>query len=490
MVTSREALRVRGEKLIPVRAALVRQTLVRAPPRAKRIWGWRPRSGSPVRRAGAGGAQPDFTLTDANAAAVADICAPARRPAVWRSSWPPRGSGCSLRLPPRSAGQRLHLLRGGAATFRSASARCAGRSLGATSSSIDDERARLPPPVGCSPVPADRCRRAGRVAAAWLAGVDVVDCPPRSRQACPGRRRPARAAPLDARHDPRVRHRAARTADPDCAAAVRLAHADLLHRVLACPRAAISAGTGPCPRLDELAGDLGNLQMAWPLLRRGRPTSGGADASCSMPCGRCTKRAAGITVRVTLVKDLARGAAALPPERRGREARRSRCGSASPGSCWPSRDTPEEVEKLYREASPWPDRPRRVAARGSSRCFGAWRASTLYRAEIDKAAIVGARCSPRGTRATRSLRVEGHLILGPAACIPGTGAEPSTTSTERDGAVRSRPAPPGPASASLRIPGVAAQGNLPDSSTGWTALPPPDHRRSAREERARPCRPS
>ena len=210
LVTSREALRVRGEQRRSRSRRCPSPTTANAAPPRTRSRASRPCACSSSARSEA---RPDFQLTDDNAAVVAEICA--------------RLDGLPLAIELAAARLQAVLARGPARSARRAGSSCCAaapatcparqqtlRSTIEWSYELldDDERGDLPAAVAVLRPRGSTPSRQVAASVEWLADVDVVDrlASLVDKSLIRSVERRARPAPVDAPDDPRVRRRAAR----------------------------------------------------------------------------------------------------------------------------------------------------------------------------------------------------------------------------------------------------------------------------------------
>jgi predicted ATPase/class 3 adenylate cyclase len=410
LVTSREALRVRGEQLIPV-SPLSLPNVAGAAATADQISPY-PAVRLFVERAQE--ARPSFVLTDENAVVVAEICA--------------RLDGLPLAIELAAArlklfspdelkerlGSRLELLRGGARDLPARQRTLLGTIDWSYELLDDDERAVFKLLSLFSSAQVDAVERvASRVAA--LEAIDVVDRlaslvdKSLMRSEEDGRRQ--RLSMLDT-----IRDYAAQTLESDSAMRdeARRAHAEYFAEFAHSMRGDVH-GSDAKALLDSLAAELGNLQTAWRYfvdagdlgklntlldalwrLHDARGWYHGAVALTNDLLDVLSQSPAAperaddeITVRMTL----ARGLLAV-------------------------RGYTQEVEELYRQALAVSEAagalPKRLPVLRSLASFH------LYRGEIDQTAAIGLELLELAEQEhDTGLQVEGHLIAGPATAFLG-----------------------------------------------------------------------
>jgi predicted ATPase/class 3 adenylate cyclase len=410
LVTSRESLRVRGEQLFPVASlSLPADGLERATAEeiarfeAVRLF---------VERAQE--ARPDFQLTDANAAAVAEICA--------------RLDGLPLALELAAArlklfspeelrdrlGERLELLRGGARDLP-ARQRTLRSTIEWSYELLDDgERGvfRL-----LSVFPSARIEAIEDVAAEVepLASVDVLDRLGslvdknliRSVQDGQGRR----LSMLNT-----IQEFAAERLgeDPSLSLAGRRAHAEYFAAYSQARRGG-HRGPGREFAIDELASELGNLQAAWRFFVEAgdlAELNKLLDALWMLHDARGWYHGA-VTLATDLLAVLAKSA---PAPDRAEDEITLRLSLAR--ALLALRGYTDEVEQLYRDALALTESagvvPRRLPVLRSLASF------YLYRTEMDKTLAIGREMLELAEQqGDTSLEVEGHLIIGPALAFIG-----------------------------------------------------------------------
>ncbi|HEX2112147.1 MAG TPA: AAA family ATPase [Gaiellaceae bacterium] len=410
LVTSREALRVRGEQVFPV-APL---SLPEGRP-ASRTADEVSRSAAVrlfVERAQQ--ALPSFLLTDENAATVAEICArldglplaielAAARLRVF--------SPVELRDRLRS---RLELLRGGARDLP-ARQRALRQTIEWSYDLLDDEERSM---FGLlSLFPSARIDAVEDVAAKLerLSDIDVLE-----RLASLVDKSLVRS--IDDAGGPRlsmletIREYATERlrSEPGFDRAAQRAHAEHFADLAEATRGELGGG-GREAALDHVAAELGNLEAAWRYFVDDadiRQLNRLRDALWALHEARGSYHAA---VRLTndLLEVLARTAPALD---RAEEEVTLRMSVAR--GLLALRGYTDEVEELYREALGVAEAtgavPRQLPVLRSLASF------YLYRGEIDKTIAVGREVLDLAEqRRDASLEVEGHLILGPALAIFG-----------------------------------------------------------------------
>jgi predicted ATPase/class 3 adenylate cyclase len=412
LITSREALRVRGEQVLPVAPlSLPEQKASRAT--AEALSGY-----AAVRLfvARAQEARPGFVLTDENAPAVAEICAGLDGLPLAIELAAARLTIFSPEELRDRLGSKLELLGRGA---RDLPAR--QRTLRSTiewSYEIldDDERGVF---HLLSLFSTARMEAVEQVAAkvAPLATIDVLDrlgsLIDKNLVRSVDDERGRRLSMLDT-----IRAYAAErlALDPAMAMAGPRAHAEYFAELADQTRADLR-GTRREAAIDSLASELGNLQAAWryfvesaDLVELGRLL----DVLWALHDTRGWYHGA-----ATLANDLlgVLSTAAPAPDRADEEITLrmtlARALLALNGYT-------DEVEELYRGALELADAaggvPMRLPVLRSLASF------YLYRAEIDKEAAIGQQMLELAEReGDRSLEVEGHLILGPATAFMGDG---------------------------------------------------------------------
>jgi predicted ATPase/class 3 adenylate cyclase len=410
MVTSREALRVRGEQLLPLAPLSLpngdgsrRSAEELSQYEAVRLFVERARQ-----------ARPDFELTDQNASAIAEIC---KR----LDGLPLAIELAAARLKLFSPGDltdrlrsRLEILRGGARDLPERHRTLRGTIEWSYELLRDDERAifhllSIFPSAGVTAVE----DVASRIEA--LTGVDVVEALAslvdkslaRSVEESSGQR----LSMLDT-----IREYAAERleSDPDFSAAARRAHADYFAKYAAAQHGEIRE-TGREAVVEALASELANLQTAWRhfvdngdiaqlnkmlsalwMLHDSRGWYHGAVALTNDLLGVFSKSPPSpdrAEDEITLRISLARGLLAL-------------------------RGYTEEVEQLYRQALDVTDAagavPRRLPVLRSLASYH------LYRGEIPKTLEFGQQILQLGQEQNDpSLEVEGHLLVGPPLAFMG-----------------------------------------------------------------------
>ena len=410
LVTSRETLRVRGEQLFPVAAlSLPENGLDGATAEelsrfeAVRLF---------VERAQE--ARPDFELTDANARAVADICA--------------RLDGLPLAIELAAArlklfspeelrdrlGERLDVLRGGARDLP-ARQQTLHSTIEWSYELLDDEETRVFQLV--SVFPSARIEAIEEVAAGVerLANVDVLDrlgslidkSLVRSVEDGQGRR----LSILET-----IREFAAdRLAeDPSLSSTGRRAHAEYF-AAYAHARRGGHQGPGRESAIDELASELANLQAAWRyFVEAGNLAELNKllDALWTLHDARGWYHGA-VGLATDLLSVLGKSAPA-PDQAEDEITLRLSLARA----LLALRGYTDEVEQLYRDALALTEAagvvPRRLPVLRSLASF------YLYRADIDKTAAIGREMLELAEQqGDPSLEVEGHLIAGPALAFIG-----------------------------------------------------------------------
>jgi predicted ATPase/class 3 adenylate cyclase len=403
LVTSRQALRVRGEQLIPL-APLPQ------PDMSGRIGAADAERYDAVRLfvERAREAQPDFALTDANATIVADICGRLDGLPLAIELAAARLTLFSVEELRDRLRSRLALLRGGARDLPERQRTLIGTIEWSYELLGEDERLVF---QLLSAFESARIDAVEAVAAA-VPGMasDVIEALGTLVDKSLVRRtddgRSQRLTMLDS-----IREYAELRLVEDAAraSAVRRAHAEYFAAFAQDQRAALS-GQAREAALDALASELGNLQGAWRrsveeadvarlnqlldpiwMLHEARGWYHGAVAVTNDALAllaRSERTAVEAQEEITLRMGIARGLLAV-------------------------RGYTEEVERLYQEALALSERTRPAAdqlpfLRGLASYH-------VYRGEIDKAAVVGRRLLDLGEQQGDSnLLVEGHLILGPA----------------------------------------------------------------------------
>jgi predicted ATPase/class 3 adenylate cyclase len=410
LVTSRESLRVRGEQLFPVVSlSLPEDGLEGATAEeisrfeAVRLF---------VERAQE--ARPDFQLTDANAMAVAEICA--------------RLDGLPLAIELAAArlklfspeelrgrlGDRLEVLRGGARDLP-ARQRTLRSTIEWSYELLDDgERGVF---QLLSVFPSARIEAIEEVAAKVepLASVDVLDRLGslvdknliRSVQDGRGRR----LSMLNT-----IREFAAERLeeDPSLSLVARRAHAEYF-AAYAHARRGGHHGPGLESAIDDLASELGNLQAAWRFFVEAgnlAELNKLLDALWMLHDTRGWYHGA-VTLATDLLAVLGKSA---PAPGRAEDEITLRLSLAR--ALLALRGYTDEVEQLYRDALALTEAagavPRRLPVLRSLASF------YLYRADIDKTAAIGREMLELAEQqGDTSLEVEGHLIAGPALAFIG-----------------------------------------------------------------------
>ena len=411
LVTSREALRVRGEQLLPVAPLSSPQDgLVGLS--VEKVIGYESVRLFVER---AQEAQPDFQLTDANAAVVAEICA--------------RLDGLPLAIELAAArlklfspddlrdrlGDRLQLLRGGARDLP-VRQRTLRNTIEWSYELLDDDERAIFQLV--SLFPSARPEDVEEVAARLdrLAGSEVVDLLVslvdksliRSGGDAAGRR-------VSMLHT--IREFASERLDdvPDFKAEGRRAHAAYFAEFSHARRRDLN-GPRRQAAVDELASELGNLQTAWSFF-----VEAGDVAELNKlldPLWLLHDARGWYHGAVTLANDLLGVLSNAAPEA-GRTEDEITLRVSLARALLALRGYTEEVEELYRDALALTEVeggavPRRLPVLRSLASF------YLYRAEIDKTAALGRQMLELAEQEDDTgLRVEGHLILGPALAFLG-----------------------------------------------------------------------
>ncbi len=410
MVTSREALRVRGEQLLPISPlSLPGDGLGRLS--AEKVLGYEAVRLFVER---AQEAQPDFRLTDTNAAVVAEICT--------------RLDGLPLAIELAAArlklfspedlrdrlGDRLQLLRGGARDLP-VRQRTLRSTIEWSYELLDDDERSIFQLVSLfsSARPEDVEEVAARLDR--LAGIEVVDLLVslvdksllRSVGDSAGRR-------VSMLHTIREFASERLDDDPDLKAEGRRAHAEHFaefshdrRRDLHGPRRQTAT--------DELARELGNLQAAWSFF-----VEAGDVAELNKlldPLWLLHDARGWYHGAVTLANDLLRVLSNAAPDA-GRAEDEITLRVSLARALLALRGYTQEVEDLYRDALALTEEggavPRRLPVLRSLASF------YLYRAEIDKTAALGRQMLELAEQEDDTgLRVEGHLILGPALAFLG-----------------------------------------------------------------------
>jgi predicted ATPase/class 3 adenylate cyclase len=411
LATSREALRVRGEQLVPIEPLAVPEL----------------RSGSRTRSAADVGrveavrlflerateSRPDFELTDENASVVAEICA--------------RLDGLPLAIELAAArlrlfsvtelrdrlGSRLDVLRGGARDLPQRQ-RTLRDAIEWSHDLLDaDERALF---AALSVFESARIEAVEQVAARlpWLERVDVVDrlgsLVDKSlvRSVAEGGRQ--RLSMLGVIRDYAAEGLAE---DRDRLAAARTAHAEA-YLAFAVERQERLRGPDRLAVLDELAGELGNLLAAWSFFleaRDGSSLNGLLEALWPLHEARGWYQGA-----LRLTRDLLALMASSPPRPEQAEKEITLRLSAARTLLAMSGYT-GEVEQLYNEALVLAESaglPRRLPVlRSLSSLY-------LYRGEIDKSLHIGQKLLALAEQEQDdALFVEAYVVLGPATAFLG-----------------------------------------------------------------------
>jgi predicted ATPase len=412
LVTSREALRVRGEQVLPVSPlSLPEEDVPHAT--AEDVSGY-----AAVRLfvERAQEARPGFVLTDENASAVAEICAGLDGLPLAIELAAARLKLFSPQELRDRLGSRLELLRGGARdlperhqTLRS--------TIEWSYELLDDEERGVFQLL--SLFSTARIEAVERVAARVepLARTDIVD-----RLSSLIDKNLVRS--LEDEHGRRlsmlgtIREFAADrlASDPALSAAGRRAHAESFAELADELRADLP-GARRAPAIDHLASELGNLQNAWRYFVDAADRAALLkllEALWALHDARGWYQGA-----VTLTNDILGVLATAPPapERADDEITLrmtlARALLALSGYS-------DEVEALYKGALDLADAagglPMRLPVLRSLASF------YLYRSEIDKTAVIGRQMLELAEQENdRSLEVEGHLILGPAIAFTGDG---------------------------------------------------------------------
>ena len=474
LVTSREALRVRGEHLVdvpPLTRARGRRTgrRRRSPTyEAVRLFvGARPGGTSGLRadgrqRGGGGRDQRSARRPAARDRARRGEAQRCSRPRSWTSGCE-AGSSCS-------AGDR--------ATCPRASRRCGARSSGATSCWTRRSGRSSALLSVFAPARVEAVEQvAGRLEP--LRGLDVVEQPrlARRQEPRPQRRQRGLAAAVDARDDPRVR---ARSGSRRCRSRQRCATGacGALRRLRASRRGSASTAPEREQTLDELGVRARQPADGVALLGRA-PATSGSSRSCSTRCGRSTTPEAGITAAIDLTNDLLARARRPLRRRPSTRGRRSPCARASRAGSSRSAATPQEVEDALQpgagrspEASG--ELPQRAPVLRSLASFH------LYRGEFEKTATFGGQLlelaeqeGDAGLQVGRAPRASARASPSAATCRRGW----STWTARSRSSTRTRH-PPGALSPRARAPaswptrrrrscsGYAAGRNAP-RSWGW-----------------------
>lgn len=419
IVTSREALRIRGEQLLPVaplslpdRASGTLTAAEAATSEAVRLF---------VERATE--ARPEFRLTDANAPVVAEICA--------RLDGLPLAielAAARLRLfSPEELRDRLRsrldVLRGGARDLP-ARQRTLRSTIEWSHDLLDDEERAV---FGLLSVfPSARIEAVEAVAAQldWLADADVVgrleSLVDKSLVRSVADGRGQRLSMLET-----IREYAAERLDGDGdsaravrAEAAREAHAEYYAR-FADARVSLLRSEGRRAALDELAAELGNLMVAWrQFVDRGDLARLHLLLDALWPLHEARGWYHGA---LALINDLLGVMADAPPAPERAEEEITLRLSVARGLL-AIRGYTEEVERLYREAIALADSagaiPRRLPVMRSLASF------YLYRGEMDKTAAIGREVLlVAAAESDARLQLEGHLILGPALAFTGQWRE-------------------------------------------------------------------
>ncbi len=411
LVTSREALRLRGEQQYPV-ASLALPDLHRARATADAI---APYDAVRLFVERAQEAQPDFRLTDDNAGPVAEICArldglplAIELAAARLRLFSPRDLGDRL-------GSRLETLRGGARDLPARQRTLRGTIEWSYELLDPEERAVF----GLLSVFSSARIEAVEAVAAQLdplAGVDVVDrlvslidkSLVTSAEGAAGRR----ISMLET-----IREYATEQldADPAFAASARRAHAEHFAGLVRAQMAGLQ-GTGREAAIAELAPKLDNLQTTWRYFVAAREVgvlSDLLDGLWMVHESRGWYHGA-----VALTNDLLAVLSTSAPAPEHAEDEITLRMSIARGVL-AIRGYTEEVEDLYREALTLAGTgtvPKRLPILRSLASFH------LYRGEIDKAAEVGREVLELADQQhDTSVEIEGHLILGPALAFLGQG---------------------------------------------------------------------
>ncbi|MEP6681387.1 MAG: adenylate/guanylate cyclase domain-containing protein, partial [Chloroflexota bacterium] len=412
LVTSREALRLRGEQQFPV-ASLALPDLRQARATADGI---APYDAVRLFVERAQEAQPDFRLTDDNAGPVAEICArldglplAIELAAARLRLFSPRDLGDRL-------GSRLETLRGGARDLP-ARQRTLRSTIEWSYELLDpDERAVF---GLLSVFSSARIEAVEEVASRLdpLAGVDVVErlaslidkSLVTSAEGPLGRR----ISMLETIHEFASERL---DADPDFATAARRAHAEHFAAVVRNQLAGLH-GTGREAAIAELAPELDNLQTTWRYFVAARDVgvlSDLLDGLWMVHESRGWYHGA-----VALTNDLLEVLSTSAPAPEHAEDEITLRMSIARGVL-AIRGYTEEVEELYRQALTLARTggtvPKRLPILRSLASFH------LYRGEIDKAAEVGREVLELADQEhDTSVEIEGHLILGPALAFLGQG---------------------------------------------------------------------
>ena len=409
LVTSREALRVRGEQLYPI-SPLSLPEVGSAGVTADEISGF-----DAVRLfvERAREAHPAFQLTDANAAVILDVCA-------GLDGLPLALELAAARLKLFSPAElrdrlqsRLELLRGGPRDLPERQRTLRGAIEWSYELLNDDER-RLFQLMSLFPSASVEAVEdvAGRLGP--LLRTDVVDglvslvdkSLVRSREDASGRR-------LTMLHTIREYAVEQLAADSGLDETARRAHAEYF-ATFAAARQALLAGRRREAELAELASELPNLQTAWSHF------IGVADIArlntLLDPLWTLHDARGWYQGAAALANDLLTVLSDAPPDV-GRADEEITLRMTLARALLALRGYTEEVETLYRDAHALADAtalPRRLSVLRSLASF------YLYRAEIDKSASVGREILELGEREDDiGVRVEGHVILGPSLAFLG-----------------------------------------------------------------------
>jgi predicted ATPase/class 3 adenylate cyclase len=407
LVTSREALRVRGEQVLPI-----------APLALPEPGGGRPTATSVARSEAAAlflerarAARPDFELTDANAVAVAEIVA--------------RLDGLPLAIELAAARLRLfsldelherlrlELLRGGARDLPARQRTLRG-AIDWSYDLLDEDERRV---FAFLSVFSTARIEAVEAVAESVPGLDEVDVIDRLASLVDkslvrsvedgGRQRLSMLLTINEYAAERLAERR------DLAAAARRAHAEYF-AAFAADRRATLRGSGRTDAQDELAADLANVMAAWRFYVDGADVarlSAMLDPLWALHEARGWYHAA-----VALTNDVLDALARVPPSERSPESEIAlRLGLAR--GLLAIRGYRPEVETLYREALALTEAagvPRQLAVLRSLASFH------LARGEIDRTAEIGRQILELGEReGDAGIQVEGLVVLGPVTTMTG-----------------------------------------------------------------------
>ncbi len=409
LVTSREALRVRGEQVFPlsplslppVRSASVKAEDVSGFD-AVRLFVQRARE-----------AHPSFELTDANAAVILDICASLdglplalELAAARLKLFSPEELRDRLR-------SRLELLRGGARDLPERHRTLRG-AIEWSYELLDEEERRLFRLMALFESASVDAVEEVAAGLGDVAGADIVDMLVslvdkslvRSTETATGRR----LAMLETIREYATEQLAA---DPNLDRAARQEHAEYFAR-FAEHRHPLLGGPNREGTLTELARELGNLQAAW------RHFLASADVgrlnTLLDPLWTLHDARGWYHGAAALANDLLSVLTGAPPDAdRADDEITLRMTLAR--ALLALRGYTEEVETLYRDAHAVAGAtalPRRLSVLRSLASF------YLYRAEVDKSAAVGREILELGEQQDDTgIRVEGLIILGPALAFRG-----------------------------------------------------------------------